>query len=890
MSGERWLGASLRWFRMLVRLYPADFRDEMGAAVVATYMERARAALRQGGIRSLLGVWLRALLDSLRNGLGERVRPAAAWRRSGHWGHDLEVARRRLVRSPLFTVAMVGTLMVGLGAFAVVFAAVHHVLLAPMPYEEPDDLYFVWRDYTAFFDLDRGWLGGTDVVALQEAGGAIVGAAGMLRGRFNLSGPQGGDATEITVMAASPNLFDLLGARPALGRGFATDEVGPGRPPVLVLTHELWSRLGADSAVVGSELRLNGSPYTVIGVMPRGFAFVRNASLGPPQGAEAYITFDFHLAGTNPGAGSYAGLIRARTGTAPEAVEAAVRAVGRWVDERDFEGRGLELYPVGLKPDLVAGVRPALVVLGIAGIFLVLVLMVNLATLLLARAGQREQEFAVSRALGANPAALIRATVLEGALLGLLGGAAGTVAAVWGTRLLVSLAPLELPRREAVAVDWQVALVVIGAGGLIGLLAALAPAVWAARTSLASIMGNAAVRGGGGGRGRMRRGMVVTQVALSLVLLTAGGLVVRSFERLLRADPGFDPADVLTLRVPMPSELFPDGGEALGLQDRLHSELAALPGVVGVSATSALPLSAGASQTTIGIPGAPGNTGDEERDKPLVDRIGIRAGYPEVMGLRLLAGRSFRESRDEGAREVLIDHVLADHFFPTGSPLGAGIPYGEDTLTVVGVVQQPRLYDVHRDDRGQLFVRAGYQGMRTLSFVLRSDRDPVSLARDARALVSRVDPRLAVAEVRTMEEVVADSLRQQRITAVLIAGFSLGALLLAAMGLFGIVSTSVTRRRRELAVRMALGAERGRVLRLVMGEGARLILLGVLIGVPATWFAGRGLSAVLVDVSPTDPLTLAAVGLGLAIVALAACYLPARRVLRIDPGTSLRQD
>jgi putative ABC transport system permease protein len=352
---------------------------------------------------------------------------------------------------------------------------------------------------------------------------------------------------------------------------------------VIVLTHELWNRLGADPGIVGTDVRLNGQPYAVIGVMPPDFAFVRNASLGPAQHADAYTTFSVNLGETNPGSGCYGGVIRVPRGTSPKTVTAAVDAVGRTVDARDFRSRGLKLYPVGLKADPISGVRPALLVLGSAGVFLLLALMVNLASVLLARAAQREHEFAVSRALGANAVAFVRATVFEGGVLGLIGGGAGALVAIWGTRMLVALAPLELPRREAVAVDWSIGVVVIGLGVLLGLLAAAVPATWVARVSLSSLLAASAV-GGGGGHGRMRRGLVVTQVALSLVLLNAGGLVVRSFERLLRADPGFAPGGILTVHVPMRPKMFPKSAEALTMQERLQDALAAIPGVTGVSA------------------------------------------------------------------------------------------------------------------------------------------------------------------------------------------------------------------------------------------------------------------------------------------------------------------
>jgi len=680
-----------------------------------------------------------------------------------------------------------------------------------------------------------------------------------------------------------------LGWSPSSDAGSPPTKGGNDAAAVTVLTHDLWSRLGADPGLIGRQIRLDGQPHTVIGVTGPAFDFVRNASLGAPRGGDAYIPLNVELSETEPNAGSYAGLVRARPGTSPEAFATAVAAVGAAVDERDFEGRGLELYAVPLKDDLVSEVRPALVLLGWAGTLLLLVLMLNVGTLLLARAAQREQSFAVSRALGAGSSSLVRINLLEGALLGLLGGVAGTVLAVWGTRALVALAPLDLPRRTSIAVDTSTAAVVLGAGVLIGCLAATAPAVWAARAPLSMLLGNAAVRGGGG-HGRMRRGMVVTQVALSLVLLTAGGLVARSFERLLRADPGFRSEGVLTLRVPISSELYAEPEEAIAVPGRLQRELATLPGVTAVGATSALPLSANASQTTIRVPGAPGNTGEEDHDAPLVDRIGVRPGYMEAMGMRLLAGRMLDERGEAGMTEVVVDHTFAHYFFPSGNPLGAIIPYGGDSLRVVGVVRQARLYDVHADGRPQLYMRTEYHQQRSLSFVIRSGLDPEALMPEVRAVVRKLDAQLPIADVRPMTDLVGDALRQQRVTAVLIGGFSLGALLLAAMGLVGVVSATVTRRKHEIAVRLALGADHRSVLRLVLVDGARLIMLGLLIGVPATFFVGRTVRGLLVGVSPTDPLTLATVSVGLGTVALTACYLPARRVLDIEPARSLREE
>ena len=884
----------IAFYRLLLRLYPPDFRDEMGDALVETYCDRAREALARGGRVRLFAVCLRALVDSLRNGPGERLWPAASWRRAGDWGRDAELVRRRLARAPAFVAATVATLTIGLGMFAVVFTVVQKILVDPMPYRNPEDLYYVWRDYGRIADLKRGAPGGADIVELQKRTDVVEDAVGLqpfLGGVFSLR--EDTAPMEIAVTVTSPALFELLGVAPALGRTFARDEAGPNRPNVIVLSHELWNRLGADTAMVGADVRLNGRSYKVIGVLSPGFSFVRHDALAGPQHVDAYTTFDVDLRDLPAPRTFCSGLIRARHGTSPEAVAAAVDAVGRAIDVRDFKGRGLRLYPVGLKSDLVARLRPALLLLAAAGLVLFVMLTVNLASVLLARAAEREHEVAVSRALGADGVAIVRASLLEGGALGMLGGALGTLAAIWGTRALVALAPLDLPRRETIAIDARLAAAMAGLGALLGLLAAAVPATWAARASLSSLLASSAVRGGGG-HGRLRRGLVVAQVALSVVLLACGALVVRGLERLLRADPGFRPEGLLSVRVRTPPEFFPTTSDAIAFQDRLQRTLAGLPGVTGASAAVTLPLTSAAVQTSMTFPGAPGNTGEADRDTLLADMIAARAGYVEVMGMRLLAGRSFGESRPEGVREALIDRAIAARFFAGADPIGARISYGgspatgEGAMTIVGVVQQARLYDLHQDGRPQVYVRAEDWGVRPLLYVIRTTRAPQALLPEVQAAVHRLDPRVAVGDPRTMSEIVANSLRPQRTSAALITAFAVGALLLAAMGLFGVVSGSVMRRRHELAVRLALGADHHGVLRLVVGEGALLVGLGVLIGIPGIYAAGRLIRGALVGVSPSDPLTLGAAAAGLAAVTLAACYVPARRVLEIDPAQLLR--
>ena len=863
-----------RWFRLLLRLYPADFRDQMGEALIETYMRSARE-------RGNFAVCLTALSDCLRNGLGERLRPAVAWRRSGDWGRDMELITRRLAQRPLFLAAVVGTLTVGLGTFAVVFTAVDKILIEPLPYPNADSLYKVSTE-VARLDVRDVPLSGPAVDELNKAGGVIQGAAAFVCGTGAIPASDSRDAYHVNMMASTGNLFDLLGAPPAMGRGFLPEEAGAGRPTTIVLSDRMWRLLGADPNVLGSRLRIGPDTHTVAGVMPPDFGFTCSTSQKP----DVYVPLRSPIV-ADPNA-NYGTVIRTRADASPEQVEQAVAAFGRSFAERDPAKRnGLRFYATGLKADLVKGVRPALLALSFAAVFLVLVLTVNLASLLLARAAEREREFAVSRALGASGPAIVRATLLEGGSLGLLGGIAGALIGVWGVRMLVALGPLDLPRRETIALDWGVGAIVAGVGLLLGLLAGAVPAVWAARIALTSLVSASAVRGTARS-GRMRRSLIVVQVALSLVLLSTGGLVARSFQRLVSADPGFNPEGVLTLR--LSTVVLNQNPVALAFHERTTAALRALPGVTSVSATNVLPLSDAANMSRVAFPGAPGNSGDNEKDHPLADRVHARAGYIQTMGMRLLAGRDFDPARPKGVLEAMIDRHLAQQFFPNSSPLGARLVVGNSEATIVGVVEQARIHSLHKDGRPQYFVRAeDYGNVGYWFYTLRTTRDPKSLINEARGVIRDIERRIPVSQMLTMDEIVAEARSRERISTALLSGLAIGALLLVTMGLFGMISGSVTRRRGELAVRMALGATHHRVIRMVVSEGARLLLLGLLIGLPGVYLAGRALQGFLIEVSPFDIPTLAAVGAGLIGIALLACYLAARRVTTIDPERLLRE-
>jgi predicted permease len=881
-----------RWIRVLLRLYPPDFRGEMGSAMRAAYRDRAADARRRGGRLGAIAFWISAFADAIWNGAAERLHPAAIGRRAGGWGRDLTIARRRLAREPLFVIVTVATLSVGLGAFAVAYTAVEKILLEPLPYRAPANLYWVWRDQSADGGVPREFVSGPDVAELHHAGTAIDAVAGIQIATPTLAPSKDGEPMQIVLMPTTTNLFDLLGVSPALGRVFTSADSGPDLQPVVILSHPLWTRLGADPALVGRQVWMSGSPYEVIGVLPETFHFGRHGTVGPPVEADVYVPLRTDPARQSPNATSFAALIRVKDGTSAERALSAVEAAGRSVNERHTQARPFRLWSVGVHEDLVARVRPVLIALALAAGFLLLVLGVNLASLLLSRAAAREREVAVSRAVGANQSAITRAIVAEGLFLGVAGGLAGAVAGHWGTRLLVSLAPDDLPRLHALALDWQVGVVVVVVGGVLGIAASLLPAAWASSVSLSSLLASVAMRGAAGVT-PMRRVLIATQIAASLVLLSAGALVVRSFERLLSAAPGFRSEGILTFTVAMGPRLFPKPEQVMLFEDRLEAALREIPGVLDASATTALPLQ-GREQSTaaISLPAAPGNRGDPAHDNPTVDAVMARASYPHLMGMTLVAGRGFEPVRRPGVHEALIDVRMAGQFFPAASPLGSTVIFNGVTkqpLTVVGVVTPARLYDLHDDGRPQIYMRAEDWTPYTPSFVIRTAGDPGALAAAVARTVRQVDARIPVSNVRTMDEIVEATLRQPRISAVLIAGLAVGALLLVAMGVFGLVAGAVSQRRSELAVRLALGATPYGVLRLVLGEGALLVGAGMLLAVPGVYLAGRFVRGLLVGVTPLDPLSLLAAAAGLAMVTLVACYVPARRVLGIDPSPLLRQ-
>lgn len=797
--------------------------------------------------------------------------------------YDLRQAIRRLGRAPVFSAVAILTIGIGVGVVTSVFALVDSVLIEKMPYRSPEQLVWVWRNYS-WINFPQGWLGGPDVVALREQSDTFEAVTAVRSGIFNLSSDDANRASRVKVLRVSHEFFDMLGVSPMLGRGFRPEESLPSANPVAVLGYNLWrTQFGADSSVVGTGVMVNGNQAQVIGVASPDLHFVQQASLSEPIAGDLYMNLALDLADQDPGSGFLAGLARIRSGVTPDQLEVALDRAAEVIDAA-FDNKGLHLWAQGVKTGLTADVAPALSAIMASAGFLFLILTANLATLLLGRAALRQREIGIRTALGAGRSRVVSSVLSEALVLGAAGGGLGLVLAAAGTRGIIRLAPQNLPRLDEVGMDGTAVLVALAVTAVAVFAAGIPPALRSLRGSLVGALKEGSLRSGDTLRGvRARSGLVVGQVALSLMLLVGAGMVARAFAGLLRSDPGFNVAPALTFRVTLAGN-----ADVIAFHRAFRGRLAGLPGLGEAGATSALPLSQVTNQTDVRFPGAEGNTGDRSVDRPLVDWFRVTPGYLESAGFRLLGGRTF-EDGDGERRVAIIDDVLARQFFPNGSAVGRTVLF-RDTLTIIGVVDQARLYDVHHDDRGQLFVLLDAAPTRVMDYVVRTDDDPLALTDLVRAAAREVDPTVPVSDLRTLDAIVADSLGRQRLSLTLLASFAGGALLLAILGVYGVVSNGVVRRRQEIGVRMALGADRRRVIGLVLGQGLRLAVAGAVIGVAGAVATSRLLNSVMVGVDPSNPAVYVVVAAAVLAVSTIASWVPARWATRIDPMSTLRAE
>lgn len=795
--------------------------------------------------------------------------------------NDLRIAARTLLKRPGFAAVAAATLALGIGATTTVFSFVDAILLEPLPYAEPERLVLVWD---VQLSLDEAPMSYPEYLDWRQQDQLFSEVGAFFRSRFNLTGE--GEPERLSGARVSASFLPLLGVRPAAGRLFAADDEPPDAPRVAMLSYGLWQRrFGGDRAIVGRELILDGEATTVVGVLPGGFSFGDQADVWMPLRLDAEeaprgLHFLAVVAKLRPGLG----LEPARAEAEPIAA--------RFREEYDST-HGVKLS--ALRDTLVADTRPLLLLLSGAVALVLLIATTNVAGLLLARIADRSREIAIRLSLGTGRGRLVRHLLIESALLALAGGGLGVLLTGWGVDALSRAVGDRLPRIDEVGVDLRVLAFALGVSLVTGLFCGLVPALQATRTDVQAVLRE----GGRGGdpartRHRLRAVLVVAQVALSLVLLIGAGLLIRSFLVAAHAPPGFRTDRLLALDLALPHARYPETHQQEAFFRALEERLAALPGVLAVSEVSHLPLSGQDTNGSFRIEGREWPEGE----RPLADKRLAGVGYFRLMGIPILRGRGFTEEDVAGAPQALVvSDSFARRFFPDEDPIGKRVEFGwmtEGWQEIVGVagdvkhsgLDQPSLPATYVPYRQQpaLAARVG----RTV--VIRAAGEPESLLAAVREQVFALDRDQPISALRTMDEVMSRSIATRRLTTSLLGALAAVALLLAAVGLYGLVSHLVVQRTHEIGIRMALGARRGQVLRQVVSRGVVLALAGTACGLAASAALARLMSSLLYEVSATDPPTFAAVPVVLVAVALAASLLPARRAARLDPTTALRAE
>lgn len=794
---------------------------------------------------------------------------------------DFRYALRASRRSPLHAAATVLVLGVGVGAVTLMFSTLNASVLRPLPFPDPDRLVWGWkasdrihRNSMSYEDI-RDYAAGVD--ALEE-----LGAIGVFRGQHLVTGLEEGE--RISSNTVSANFFAVLGVSPALGRTFLQEETVLGGAPVVILSDAYWrGRLGSDPAVIGRTLTLDGVPTEVVGVMPRGFEFRAEVQAWVPLREGDPSTL-------GRGNNNYFPVGRLREGITLEQAQVQVDVVARQIQEAnpDFSAWFLWLQP--LHEALFGNVRPVLLLLmGIVSL-VPLVACANVASLTLARATTRGTELATRLALGAGRSRVVRQLLAESVLVALLGGVLGLALAFGGGALLRSLGPASIPRLDEIGVDPTVLVFALAVSLLTVPLFGVLPALRGTGLDLAQTLRSGGGRGGSPARSRSRSLLVVTQVALSMALLVASGLLFRSFLAVQSVDPGFESEGLLTAGIQLPSHRYADDRElALAWEQMLH-RISALAGVEDVAAADWLPVSPGGGPwNTLSRPDRPLAAGDE--GVPAARKF-VTSGYFCALGIPLRAGRAFGDGDVPGGPGVIIlSESLARALYPDEDPLGRPVTLWDQPFEVVGVSAAVAEEGLGVEARPTFFLSAAQIPQPALRLVLRTaGTDPLALTAALRAELKQLDPDIALTGIQTMEARIGATLAQPRFRTWLVGTFALVGLLLAAFGLYGVLAYLVTQRRQEIGIRMALGAEPGHVMGLVLREGLYMVGVGAALGLALGGGASVLLRRMLYGVGAADPLTLVGVTLLQGVVAAGASLIPARRAARVDPLIALRSE
>jgi len=794
--------------------------------------------------------------------------------------NDLKFAFRQLLKNPGFTAVAVLTLALGIGANTAIFSVINAVVLRPPPFQEPERLVFVSEKskdmdnmsvaYPNFLDWQRQQEGFSSLTAFRTE-------------EWNLTGD--GHPERVTGLQVSAGFFPTLGVQPLRGRVFTSDEDKVGGERVVVLAEGIWRRrFGGDPSVLNRTVTLNGEPYTVVGILPAGFQFPRRVELWTPIGHKADWTEE---RGWHPG--MYV-VGRLKPGIELAAARSGLETVAaRLAKEYPDSNTGNSVTVMALQERLAGpSVRTALATLLGAVMLVLLIACSNVTNLLLTRATQRRKEIAVRLALGAGRWLLLRQLLVESLLLAGAGGGAGLLLAFWGIEGLTHLLPEQVRELVTLNIDRTVLLFSFVVAVATGLLFGLAPAWQLAKGDTAEALkdgGRSEV--GGPGRGSGRRLLIVGEVAFALILLVAAGLLLRSFSRLQAVPVGLDPRSVLTMDLSLPPYKYPDRARQSAFFQQAVEAVRALPGVKSAAFIAPLPLGFGGWQSGVHIEGEPPAKPGQGR---LSDFVVVTPDYFKTLGVTILKGRAFTEADDGRDRVCIVDETFEQKHF-NGNALGKRIEQGDsgtNWMTIVGVARHVKNYGAGEDSRIETYVPAAQNGAGGMTLVIKTEVPPLTLAEPARKAVLSVDSDQPVADILSMEQVLARNVAERRLAVLLLSLFAALALVLAAIGLYGVMTFNVANRTREIGIRISLGAQAGDVLGLVLRQGGKLVGLGVVFGLGGALGVTQLMSTLLFHVQPTDLATYLAAPLLLCLVSLLACWLPARRATKVDPMEALR--
>jgi putative ABC transport system permease protein len=883
MSGDR-------WYRRLLRLLPFDMRSDYGRDMEQVFREERRDAGRRGAHGAAIA-WAHAVAD---------IRAIGPREHAAQIAQDVRYTLRTMRRQAGFVVIALMTLALGIGANTAIFSIVHAVMLAPLPYGRPDTLVSVSNHWSG---NARGGMSDPEYLDYAERSRGLRLAA-MSGVAMNLVGGTG-DPERVTGAVVTANTFDVLGMQPVLGRGFAEGEDREGRTNVVLLSDALWRRrFAADPAIVGRVINVDGVSCTVIGVL--GAAFQLPIEFGAASRVDLVrpIRLDPAAPRIKRGGHYLDGVARLQPGVTVRAAAAEMDGINaslmrEYPDQYKQGGFGIGVTP--LREALLGDSRPVILILAGAVGLVLLIACANVANLLLARGESRGRELAVRTALGASRFRIIRQLLTESVLLSLAGAAAGLAVASWCQRAILTIAPAALPRLASVSLDRPVLLFATALGVTTGVLFGLIPAARVSRVPVTASLKDGGRGSTDAGRRRVRQALVVTQVAIAVVLLVAGGLLLKSFTRVMAQPAGVDTARVLTFRISLPAARYAGRPEVAGFFSRLLDRVAALPGVQSSGAATGLPLALASGDWSFDVEGQPRPDG---RHSGAADWYVVTPGYFETLGIRVVRGRAPVVSDDEStAPSVFLNETAARVFFPNADPIGRRLQMTRTTgseqpwRTIAGVVSDVRQRGLEEAPRAELFIpyrqfqhfSAGVQA-RAMTVMVKTSGDPLSLATAVREQLRALDPEVPAAQMRDMEMVLSQSVAPRRLNVLLIGAFAILALTLALIGLYGVIAYTVQQRTREIGVRMAVGASRRSVLRLVVGDAMRLTTVGVALGLALALAFGGVLTGLLFQVGPRDLPTLALVGALLPACAALASYIPARRAMRVDPVVALRAE